>query len=102
MKFKCHDCNEEWVIPKEELVYISNWPDTCPNCESVNINHGIVEKVVTSPGALENVKDMELEEIKRKKLEKMLQDVKKGGGDRMKARIVVPVLDESGLNARLS
>jgi predicted Fe-Mo cluster-binding NifX family protein/Zn-finger nucleic acid-binding protein len=102
MKFKCHDCNEEWIIPKEEFIYIRNWPDTCPNCESVNINHGIVEKVVTSSGALETGKDIELEEIKRKKLEKMLQDVKKRGGDRMKARIVVPVLDESGYNARLS
>ena len=49
-----------------------------------------------------NVNDKALEEIKRRKLEKMLQDVKKGGGDRMKARIVVPVLDESGSNARLS
>ena len=49
-----------------------------------------------------NVNDKALEEIKRKKLEKMLQDVKKGGGDRMKSRIVVPVVDETGYNARLS
>ena len=102
MEFKCYNCNEEWIIPKEKLVYISNWPDTCPNCESTNIDHAIMEKTTTSSGALENVNDKELEEIKRKKLEKMLQDVKKGGGDRMKARIVVPVLDERGLNARLS
>ena len=102
MKFKCHNCNQEWVIPKEKLVYISNWSDTCPNCESTNIDHGIVEKAVTSSHALENVNDKELEEIKRKKLEKVLQSIKKRGGDRMKARIVVPVLDESGLNARLS
>jgi predicted Fe-Mo cluster-binding NifX family protein len=32
----------------------------------------------------------------------MLQGVKKGGGEKMTARIVVPVLDEGGLNARLS
>jgi predicted Fe-Mo cluster-binding NifX family protein len=62
----------------------------------------MVEKAITSSGAQKNVNDEELEEIKRQKLEKMLQDVKKGRGDRMKARIVVPVLDESGLNARLS
>jgi len=102
MKFKCHDCNEEWIIPKEKLVYISNWPDTCPNCESTSIDHGIVEKATISSRALENVNDEELEEIKRKKLEKMLQSIKGRGGDIMKARIVVPVLDETGLNARLS
>jgi predicted Fe-Mo cluster-binding NifX family protein len=49
-----------------------------------------------------NVNDKALEEIKRKKLEKMLQGVKKGGSDKMTTRIVVPVLDESALNARLS
>lgn len=102
MKFKCHNCNEGWIIPKEELVYISNWPDAYLTCESTNIDDGIVEKVVTSSRALENVNDKELEEIKRKKLEKMLQSIKNRGGDRMKARLVVPVLDESGLNARLS
>ena len=63
----------------------------------------MVEKAITSfSGASENVNDKELEEIKSKKLEKMLQDAKKLGGDRLKARIVVPVVDESGLNARLS
>jgi len=46
--------------------------------------------------------DKELEEIKRKKLERMLEGVVKGGDDRTKARIVVPVADESGLNAQLS
>jgi len=102
MEFKCHDCNEEWTIPKQELVYISSWPDTCPNCESTSINHGIVEKATISSRALENVNENELEEIKRRKLEKMLQNIKGRGGDRMKARIVVPVVDESGLNARLS
>ena len=32
----------------------------------------------------------------------MLQSIKRRGGDRTKARIVIPVVDESGLNARLS
>ena len=102
MKFKCHDCNEEWAIPKEKLVYTNNWPDTCRNCESTNIDHGIVEKATIFPRPIENVNDEELEEIKRKKLEKMLQSINRRGGDRTKARIVVPVVDESGLNARLS
>ena len=102
MKFRCYDCSKEWVIPKEKLVYIGDWPDTCPNCGSADIGHETVEKAISSSGVLENVNDKELEEIKRKKLEKMLQGVKKGGGEKMTARIVVPVLDESGLNARLS
>jgi len=102
MKFRCYDCNKEWVIPKEKLVYISDWPDTCPDCGSKDVDHEIVEKAISSSGVLENVNDREFEEIRRKKLEKMLQGVKKEGGDKMTARIVVPVLDESGLNARLS
>ena len=102
MKFSCSNCSEEWIVPKEKLVYINDWPDTCPNCGSADIGHEKVEKVVASSVVLEYVNDKELEEIKRKKLEKMLQGVKKGGGDRMTERIVVPVLDESGLNARLS
>jgi predicted Fe-Mo cluster-binding NifX family protein len=102
MRFRCYNCNIEWVIPKEELVYISDWPDTCPDCGSTNIGHETVEKAMASSVVLENVNDKELEEIKRKKLEKMLQGVKKGGGEKITARIVVPVLDESGLNARLS
>ena len=53
-------------------------------------------------GYLESKDDKELEEIKRKKLEKMLQGFKKGGGEKMTARIVVPVVEERGLNARLS
>ena len=102
MKFRCYNCKKEWVIPKEKLVYISDWPDTCPNCRSADIGHETVEKAMASSVVLENVNDKELEEIKRKKLEKMLQGVKKGGGEKITARIVVPVLDESGLNARLS
>ena len=102
MKFRCYDCNKEWVIPKEKLVHISDWPDTCPDCGSKDVDHEIVEKAISSSGVLENVNDREFEEIRRKKFEKMLQGVKKEGGDKMTARIVVPVLDESGLNARLS
>lgn len=102
MKFRCYNCHTEWVIPKANLVYISDWPDTCPNCRSADIDHKTVEKAMMSSVVLENVNDKELEEIKRKKLEKMLQGVKKGGGEKITARIVVPVLDESGLNASLS
>lgn len=46
--------------------------------------------------------DEELEKIKRKKLERILKNLKRKGGDRMTVRIVVPVLDESGLSAQLS
>ncbi len=46
--------------------------------------------------------DEELEKIRRKKLEKMLQESKKKEVGRMDVRIVIPVLEESGLNARLS
>jgi predicted Fe-Mo cluster-binding NifX family protein len=49
-----------------------------------------------------NEKDEELEKIRRKKLEKMLQEPKKKEVGRMDVRIVIPVLEESGLNARLS
>jgi predicted Fe-Mo cluster-binding NifX family protein len=49
-----------------------------------------------------NEKDEELEKIRRKKLEKMLQESKKKEVGRMDVRIVIPVLEESGLNARLS
>jgi predicted Fe-Mo cluster-binding NifX family protein len=102
MKFICYSCNKEWVIPKEKLVYISDWPDTCPNCGSADIGHETVEKAIASSGVLENVNDKEVEEIKRKKLEKMFREFKKGGGDKMRARIVVPTVDESGLNAQLA
>jgi predicted Fe-Mo cluster-binding NifX family protein len=51
---------------------------------------------------LENVNDKELEEIRRKKLEKMFQELKKEGGEKMRARVVVPAVDESGLNAQLA
>lgn len=49
-----------------------------------------------------NVNDKAVKEMKRKKLENMLHDIKKMGGEKTKARLVVPVVDESGLNAMLS
>jgi len=50
-----------------------------------------------------NEEDKELEKIRRKKLGKKLQNSKKKEeGGQMSVRIVIPVLDESGLNARLS
>jgi len=58
--------------------------------------------VIGSSGVPEKVHNKELEEIRRRKLEKMLQGFKKGGGEKMTARIVVPVVEERGLNARLS
>jgi predicted Fe-Mo cluster-binding NifX family protein len=44
--------------------------------------------------------DEELEKLKRKKLEKMLQEAREGG--KLKERIVIPAEDGNGLNARLS
>ncbi|MBC7129965.1 NifB/NifX family molybdenum-iron cluster-binding protein [Candidatus Bathyarchaeota archaeon] len=52
-----------------------------------------------------NCKDMwdeELERLRREKLEEMLQQSEKEGGEKLKERIVVPTEDENGLNARLS
>jgi predicted Fe-Mo cluster-binding NifX family protein len=46
--------------------------------------------------------DKELERIRQKKLEEILQNFKKKGGGQMSARIVIPVVDETGLDARLS
>ncbi|NIP67492.1 hypothetical protein GWN63_05550, partial [Candidatus Bathyarchaeota archaeon] len=45
--------------------------------------------------------DEELHWIKEKKLKNMLQNLK-GGGVEMNERIVIPVLEEGGLEARLS
>lgn len=53
-------------------------------------------------GHLENTSDKELEEIKRKKLEKMSQEFKKQGGEKVGTKIVIPAVDESGLNAQLA
>jgi len=46
--------------------------------------------------------DKELERIRQKKLEEMFQNFKRKGGGRMSVRIVIPVVDETGLDARLS
>jgi predicted Fe-Mo cluster-binding NifX family protein len=51
---------------------------------------------------LESSNEKELEEIKRKKLQKMLHKIKKEGGERLGVRIVVPAVDESGLNSQLA
>jgi len=48
-----------------------------------------------------NDNDRELEEIGRRKLSKMLEGIRKGC-DKTTTRIVVPVLDDSSLNAKLS
>ena len=45
--------------------------------------------------------DRELERIRQKKLE-VLQNFKRRGGGQMSVKIVIPVVDETGLNARLS
>jgi len=102
MKFMCYNCGREWITSKKKLIYISDWPDMCSNCGSADISHEKGEKLVKSSVVLEDVEDEGLEDIKRKKLEKLLQGVKKEGGDGMKSRLVVPVLDESGLSAQLS
>ena len=49
MVFRCFNCNCEWVISKEKLLYIENWPDLCPYCGSLNISHELVEKVDNPP-----------------------------------------------------
>jgi len=47
--------------------------------------------------------DEELESIRQKRIKKMIQEIKgKKGGDQISVRIVIPVLDESGVNAQLS
>jgi len=50
--------------------------------------------------AIGGSEDEELERLKRKKLEKMLREAKRGG--KLKERIVIPAKDGNGLNARLS
>lgn len=49
-----------------------------------------------------NGNDKELEEIKRRKFQKMLEGVRNRGGSNATTRIVIPVLDDSGLDAQLS
>lgn len=46
--------------------------------------------------------DEELERIKQRKLERMLRRTEKDEGDQKSMRIIIPVVDETGLDARLS
>jgi len=52
-------------------------------------------------GAIEN-SDEELERLRRKKLEKLLRESRKEGGEKVKERIVIPAENGNGLDARLS
>jgi len=52
--------------------------------------------------AMGGAEDEELERLRRKKLEKMLREAGRGGGGKLKERIVIPAEDGNGLNARLS
>ena len=49
---------------------------------------------------VENKSEEELESWK--KIEKLLRESRRGGGEKLKERIVIPAEDGSGLNARLS
>jgi len=49
-----------------------------------------------------NSNEEELERLKRKKLEKLLNESGKKGGEKLKERIIIPAKDGNGLNARLS
>ena len=69
MKFRCCSCYKEWAIPKERLVYISDWPDECPYCESTNISRVIAEKATSYSRVLEDTTDEDLNKIRRKKFE---------------------------------
>jgi DNA-directed RNA polymerase subunit RPC12/RpoP len=77
MKFKCSNCSKEWVVPKDKLVHMSDWPDTCPKCGSADIGHEKFEKVMASSVVLECVNDRELEDIERRKLEKCFKASRK-------------------------
>jgi len=52
--------------------------------------------------AMGGAEDEELERLRQKKLEKMLQEARREGGGKLKERIVIPAEDGNGLNARLS
>ena len=80
MRFRCCSYRKEWIVPKEKLVYISDWPDACPDCGSAKIYHETVEKVIGSSAVPHNIHNNEVEEIERRKLEKTQQGFKTGGG----------------------
>jgi hypothetical protein len=65
-KFRCYDCQKEWVTPKEKLVYIRDWPTKCPDCGSAHIGYEGVENVMTSVDILTNGTEKELEKIRCK------------------------------------
>jgi predicted Fe-Mo cluster-binding NifX family protein len=52
--------------------------------------------------AIGNADNEELERLRRKKLEKLLRESRREGGEKLKERIVIPAEDGNGLNARLS
>ena len=52
--------------------------------------------------AMGGAEDEELERLRQKKLEKMLQEARREVGGKLKERIVIPAEDGNGLNARLS
>jgi predicted Fe-Mo cluster-binding NifX family protein len=53
-------------------------------------------------GTIDNLDEEELERLKEKKLEKLLCESRKEGGEKVKERIVIPAEDRNGLDARLS
>ena len=63
-KFRCYDCEKEWGIPKEKLVYIRDWPAKCPDCGSARIRYQGVGNVMASVGILTNGNEKELEKIR--------------------------------------
>ena len=62
-KFRCYDCQKEWVVPKDNLVHIQDWPTKCPHCESVRIGYQGAGTVMASIGILQDVSEKELEKI---------------------------------------
>jgi ssDNA-binding Zn-finger/Zn-ribbon topoisomerase 1 len=73
MKFRCIDCNKEWILPKEKLVYIGDWPDTCPNCGSTHVGHETVKTRTMSSVVSENVNNKELDVTKHKRLRRCFE-----------------------------
>jgi predicted Fe-Mo cluster-binding NifX family protein len=53
-------------------------------------------------GTIDNLDEEELKRLKEKKLEKLLCESRKEGGEKVKERIVIPAEDGNGLDARLS
>ena len=49
MVFRCSNCNFEWIISKDKLLYIENWPDLCPCCGSLDISHELAKEINDAP-----------------------------------------------------